>query len=140
METVRVAATFKTAAVAATVVLMAACSRRAVEVSSAAALPPLGEDLAPAEVSLGRADDPLDRPLIALCAKSWGRTVLDIDLPGLRQRVEFAAFSRMSLRQLQAASGGRLSLEDIARVGRDLRLAESVPVLRPRVYPSEIVS
>ena len=87
----------------------------------------LGEDLpaglAPAAAPGGSARAmrvSIDMPVGNLCARPAARAVVERDLPGLTSRPEYMFFKHMSLRQLQAASGGRMSVAELRRVSRDL--------------------
>ena len=62
----------------------------------------------------------IDVPVASLCARSAARAVVERDLPGLTTRPEYAFFKHMSLRQLQAASGGRMSEAELQQVSADL--------------------
>jgi hypothetical protein len=94
-----------------------------------------GGDTAGAPLSLGELGDDLpqpkaakvkvalfsvDAPVGALCGHPEAKAVVDRDLPGLTSRPEYMFFKHMSLRQLQAASNGRMSAADLQKVADDL--------------------
>ena len=62
----------------------------------------------------------IDMPVASLCARPAARAVVDRDLPGLTTRPEYMFFKHMSLRQLQAASGGKMSRGELEQVSEDL--------------------
>ena len=105
--------------------LAATCAHAQPASGDGSALPPLGDDL-PASAALDAsppADSPrtvLDLPVGQLCGHPETRAVIDRDLPGLSRRPEYVFFKHMSLRQLQAASRGRMSDADLQRVAADL--------------------
>ena len=82
----------------------------------------LGDDLRPA----GRQHHikpelfSIDTPVGRLCGHPEAKAVVDRDLPGLTTRPEYVFFRHMSLRQLQAASNGQMSEEDLQKVSVDL--------------------
>ena len=92
--------------------------------STLAALPELGDDL-PAVLVPAQRHRParlfsVDTPVGELCAHPAAKAVVDRDLPGLTARPEYMFFKHMTLRQLQAASRGRMTRADLARVSADL--------------------
>ena len=62
----------------------------------------------------------IDMPVADLCARPAARAVVERDLPGLTGRPEYVFFKHMSLRQLQAASGGRMTSAELEQVSDDL--------------------
>lgn len=66
-----------------------------------------------------------DTPVEKLAADPAAVAVLNKDLPGLLTAPEFAIFKSMSLKQLQAASGGDLSEVDVAKAEADLKALPS---------------
>ena len=103
--------------------LAAGCAHAQPLPPDAVDLPPLGGDL-PAGLDTGAAPTAprtvLDLPVGDLCGHPEMRAVIDRDLPGLSRRPEYIFFKHMSLRQLQAASRGRMSDADLERVAADL--------------------
>ena len=84
-------------------------------------LPELGEQTAeilPA-VAIARMD--LNTPVSRLCADPRAKAVLDADLPGLTTRPEYMFFKHMSLNRLKAASRGRMTDADLAKVDAELQ-------------------
>ena len=75
----------------------------------------------------------IDMPVASLCARPAARAVVDRDLPGLTARPEYMFFKQMSLRQLQAASGGKMTLAERGQVSEDLGAlpAQEAPI-KPR--------
>ena len=75
----------------------------------------------------------VDTPVGKLCGHPEARAVVDRDLPGLTSRPEYLFFKHMSLRQLQAASNGKMTEEALARVSLDLDALGApgpVPIVR----------
>jgi hypothetical protein len=62
-----------------------------------------------------------DTPVEKLMTDPAAVAVLNKDLPGLLTAPEFGMFKSMSLKQLQQASGGDLSLVDLNRTEADLQ-------------------
>jgi hypothetical protein len=62
-----------------------------------------------------------DTPVEKLAADPAAVAVLNKDLPGLLTSPEFAIFKSMSLKQLQQASGGDLSMVDLDKTEADLQ-------------------
>jgi hypothetical protein len=62
-----------------------------------------------------------DTPMEQLAADPAAVAVLNKDLPGLLTAPEFAIFKTMSLKQLQKASGGDLSMVDLDKTEVDLQ-------------------
>jgi hypothetical protein len=62
-----------------------------------------------------------DTPVETLAADPAAVAVLNKDLPGLLSDAQYPLFKAMSLKQLQAASGGDLSAEDVDRAVADLQ-------------------
>jgi hypothetical protein len=60
-------------------------------------------------------------PVEQLMADPAAVAVLNKDLPGLLTAPEFSLFKSMSLKQLQQASGGDLSMVDLDRTEADLQ-------------------
>jgi hypothetical protein len=60
-------------------------------------------------------------PVEKLIADPAAVAVLNKDLPGLLTSPEFSMFKSMSLKQLQEASGGDLSMVDLDRAEADLQ-------------------
>ena len=129
-------------ATAASACLLGACSHvyGGADVASARAVEPgfgaLGEDLpsgmgsadhvgaawAAGRAGVARAAEvtSIDMPVASLCARPAARAVVDRDLPGLTARPEYVFFKHMSLRQLQAASGGKMTAAELEQVSEDL--------------------
>lgn len=74
------------------------------------------EAAAPAHVGYNR-----DTPVEKLAADPAAAAVLNKDLPGLLTAPEYGMFKSMSLKQLQQASGGDLSLTDLDKTEADLQ-------------------
>ncbi len=62
-----------------------------------------------------------DTPVEKLVADPAAVAVLNKDLPGLLTAPEFGIFKSMSLKQLQQASGGDLSMVDLDKTEADLQ-------------------
>jgi hypothetical protein len=62
-----------------------------------------------------------DTPVETLAADPAAAAVLKKDLPGLLTDASYPLFKSMSLKQLQAASGGDLSSEDVDKTVTDLQ-------------------
>ena len=118
--------------------LLGACAHVTAGVDVAAASPAaanldalglgaLGEDLPASMAPAASRNDAarakrvsIDMPVAGLCARPAARAVVERDLPGLTSRPEYMFFKHMSLRQLQEASGGRMSLAELQQVSDDL--------------------
>ena len=76
----------------------------------------------------------IDMAVASLCARPAARAVVDRDLPGLTARPEYMFFKHMSLRQLQAASGGKMTSAELEQVSEDLGAlpVEATPRTKPR--------
>jgi ribosomal protein S2 len=64
----------------------------------------------------------LQTPVEIIAADADAAAVLNRDLPGLLTNPSYATFKTMSLKQMQEASGGDLSLVDINKALADLRM------------------
>jgi hypothetical protein len=62
-----------------------------------------------------------DTPVEKIAADPEAAAILNKDLPGLLGDTEYPLFKSMSLKQLQAASGGDLSQEDVDKALADLQ-------------------
>jgi hypothetical protein len=62
-----------------------------------------------------------DTPVDKIAADPAAAAVLNKDLPGLLTDASYPMFKHMSLKQLQAASGGDLSREDVDKAVADLQ-------------------
>jgi hypothetical protein len=62
-----------------------------------------------------------DTPVEKLMTDPAAVAVLNKDLPGLLTAPEFSMFKSMSLKQLQQASGGDLSMVDLDKTETDLQ-------------------
>jgi hypothetical protein len=62
-----------------------------------------------------------DTPIETLAANPAAAAVLNKDLPGLLTDAQYPMFKRMSLKSLQAASGGDLSKDDVNKAVADLQ-------------------
>ena len=62
-----------------------------------------------------------DTPVEKIAADPEAAAVLNKDLPGLLTDAEYPLFKSMSLKQLQSASGGDLSLADVDKAVADLQ-------------------
>ena len=62
-----------------------------------------------------------DTPVEKIAADPAAAAILNKDLPGLLTNDSYSLFKSMSLKQLQAASGGDLSQEDIDKTVADLQ-------------------
>jgi hypothetical protein len=62
-----------------------------------------------------------DTPVDRIAADPAAAAVLNKDLPGLLTDASYPMFKHMSLKQLQAASGGDLSREDVDKAVADLQ-------------------
>jgi hypothetical protein len=62
-----------------------------------------------------------DTPVEKLAADPAAVAVLNKDLPGLLTAPEYSIFKSMSLKQLQQASGGDLSMVDLDKTEADLQ-------------------
>lgn len=63
-----------------------------------------------------------DTPVEKIAADPAAAAVLNKDLPGLLNDTQYSLFKSMSLKQLQAASGGDLSEEDVDKAVADLQV------------------
>lgn len=66
-----------------------------------------------------------DTPLEQIAADPAAAAVLNKDLPGLLSDAQYPFFKSMSLKQLQAASGGDLTQQDVDRTVADLQALPS---------------
>ncbi len=116
----------------------AACAHApAAQLAQGPAFPALGEDMPDDTLASARPQPAtklfsIDTPVGKLCSTLEGRAVIDRDMPGLTGRPEFPFFKHMSLRQLQAASNGKMSTADLAKVSLDLSAIAS-PAATPFV-------
>jgi hypothetical protein len=62
-----------------------------------------------------------DTPVEKIAADPAAAAVLNKDLPGLLSDTQYPLFKSMSLKQLQSASGGDLSQEDVDKAVADLQ-------------------
>jgi hypothetical protein len=62
-----------------------------------------------------------DMPVEKIAADLAAGAVLNKDLPGLLSDAQYPLFKSMSLKQLQSASGGDLSEEDVDKTVADLQ-------------------
>jgi hypothetical protein len=62
-----------------------------------------------------------DTPLETLAADPAAVAILNKDLPGLLSDAQYPMFKQMSLKTLQAASGGDLSKDDVNKTVADLQ-------------------
>lgn len=62
-----------------------------------------------------------DTPLETLAADPAAVAILNKDLPGLLSDAQYPVFKTMSLKTLQAASGGDLSKDDVNKTVADLQ-------------------
>jgi hypothetical protein len=62
-----------------------------------------------------------DTPVETIAADPAAAAILNKDLPGLLSDAQYPLFKSMSLKQLQAASGGELSREDVDKAVADLQ-------------------
>ena len=62
-----------------------------------------------------------DTPVEKIAADPAAAAILNKDLPGLLTNDSYSLFKSMSLKQLQAASGGDLSQEDVDKTVADLQ-------------------
>ena len=62
-----------------------------------------------------------DTPVERIAADPAAAAVLNKDLPGLLSNAQYPLFKSMSLKQLQSASGGDLSEQDIDKAVADLQ-------------------
>lgn len=72
---------------------------------------------APAQTAGYTRDTPVER----IAADPAAVAVLNKDLPGLLGNAQYPLFKSMSLKQLQAASGGDLSEQDVDKTVADLQ-------------------
>jgi hypothetical protein len=72
---------------------------------------------APAEAAGYTRDTPVER----IAADPAAAAILNKDLPGLLSNAQYSLFKTMSLKQLQAASGGDLSERDVDKTVADLQ-------------------
>jgi hypothetical protein len=72
----------------------------------------------------------LDTPIQAIVADPAGAAVLNRDIPGLLSNAAYSSFKAMSLKQVGALSGGRLTHETLSRTESDLK---ALPRPKPRV-------
>lgn len=62
-----------------------------------------------------------DTPVEKIAADPTAAAILNKDLPGLLTNGSYSLFKSMSLKQLQAASGGDMSEEDVDKTVADLQ-------------------
>jgi hypothetical protein len=62
-----------------------------------------------------------DTPLETLAADPAAAAIINKDLPGLLTDAQYPMFKSMSLKTLQAASGGDLSKDDVSKTVADLQ-------------------
>lgn len=62
----------------------------------------------------------LDMPIEKIAESTDGCAVLDRDFPGLREHPMYGSFKRMTLNQIAAMSGGKITPEMLARARSDL--------------------
>jgi hypothetical protein len=62
-----------------------------------------------------------DTPVERIAADPAAAAILNKDLPGLLSNAQYSLFKSMSLKQLQAASGGDLSERDVNKTVADLQ-------------------
>lgn len=62
-----------------------------------------------------------DTPVEKIAADPAAAAILNKDLPGLLSDSQYSLFKSMSLKQLQAASGGDLSEQDVDKTVADLQ-------------------
>ena len=72
-------------------------------------------------VQAGTAPYGQDTPLETLAADPAAAAILNKDLPGLLSDAQYPMFKSMSLKTLQAASGGDLSKADLNKTVADLQ-------------------
>lgn len=82
---------------------------------------PAGAQEAPALTNVSSTVYNRDTPVEKLAADPAAVAVLNKDLPGLLASPEYAIFKSMSLKQLQQASGGDLSMVDLDKTEADLQ-------------------
>jgi hypothetical protein len=78
----------------------------------------------------------LDTPIQTIAADPEGAAVLNQDIPGLLSNASYDSFKVLSLRQIGALSGGRLTHNTLTRTQTDLRMLrahrEAPPVRKIR--------
>ena len=76
----------------------------------------------------------LDTPIQTIAANPDGAAVLNQDIPGLLSNASYDSFKVLSLRQIGALSGGRLTHATLARTETDLQAlrAHTGPVRKIR--------
>jgi hypothetical protein len=62
-----------------------------------------------------------DTPVADIAASPGGAAVLNRDIPGLLSDPAYPDFKSLSLKQMQAMSGGELTLETVDRAEADLK-------------------
>jgi len=67
----------------------------------------------------------LDMPIEQIAESTGGCAVLDRDFPGLREHPMFGSFKRMTLNQIAAMSGGKITPEMLAQAKSDLSALSS---------------
>ena len=67
----------------------------------------------------------LDMPIEQIAELTGGCAVLDRDFPGLREHPMFGSFKRMTLNQIAAMSGGKITPEMLAQAKSDLSALSS---------------
>lgn len=72
----------------------------------------------------------LNTPIEVIAADQKGKTILDRDLPGLMNSPKYPFFKGMSLHQIAAISGGRLTKNKIAQVRQDLADVSNGPTAK----------
>ena len=84
------------------------------------ALPASAQD-APAPANASSPAYSRDTPVEKLAADPAAAAILNKDLPGLLTDANYSIFKTMTLKQLQAASGGDLSMVDLDKTEADLQ-------------------
>jgi hypothetical protein len=67
----------------------------------------------------------LDTPIQTIAARPEGAAVLNRDIPGLLTNSSYDVFKALSLKQVRALSGGRLTKETLAQTEMDLKALDA---------------
>jgi len=68
-----------------------------------------------------RAGDALDTPIKTIAARPQGAVILNKDIPGLLSNSNYGSFKVLTLRQISALSGGRLTRQMLEQTETDLK-------------------
>ena len=73
-----------------------------------------------------RAGDALDTPIETLAARPQAAAILNKDIPGLLTNSNYGVFKVLTLKQISALSGGRLTRQMLEQTESDLKASRHV--------------